>query len=77
MILITEEQSDELDEVKVIKEKSRLQIILGQLFFGLPTQYNSPLKRDEFEAQGQTGNGANFSLAGDANKACVAGGRPG
>ncbi len=31
-----------LDTKKVTKEKSRLQIILGLLFFGLPTQYNSP-----------------------------------
>jgi hypothetical protein len=30
-----------LDQKKVIKEKSRLQIILGLLFFGSPTQYNS------------------------------------
>jgi hypothetical protein len=30
-----------LDKKKVIKEKSRLQIILGLLFFVLPTQYNS------------------------------------
>jgi hypothetical protein len=30
-----------LDKKKVTKEKSRLQIILGLLFFGLPTQYNS------------------------------------
>ena len=31
-----------LDKKKVTKEKSRLQIILGLLFFSLPTQYNSP-----------------------------------
>jgi hypothetical protein len=30
-----------LDKKKVTKEKSRLQIILGRLFFSLPTQYNS------------------------------------
>jgi hypothetical protein len=30
-----------LDKKKVTKEKSRLQIILGLLFFSLPTQYNS------------------------------------
>jgi hypothetical protein len=30
-----------LDAKKVIKEKSRLQIILGLLFFSLPAQYNS------------------------------------
>jgi hypothetical protein len=30
-----------LDKKKVTKEKSRLQRILGRLFFGLPTQYNS------------------------------------
>jgi hypothetical protein len=30
-----------LDKKKVNKEKSRLQIILGQLLFSLPTQYNS------------------------------------
>ena len=30
-----------LDTKKVTKEKSRLQIILGLLFFSLPTQYNS------------------------------------
>ena len=30
-----------LDIKKVTKERSRLQIILGLLFFGLPTQYNS------------------------------------
>jgi hypothetical protein len=30
-----------LDEKKVIKEKSRLQNILGFMFLGLPTQYNS------------------------------------
>jgi hypothetical protein len=30
-----------LDTKKVTKEKSRLQIILGRLFFSLPTQYNS------------------------------------
>jgi len=31
-----------LDKKKVTKEKSRLQMILGLLFFGLLTQYNSP-----------------------------------
>ena len=31
-----------LDKKKVSKEKSRLQIILGLLFFSLPVQYNSP-----------------------------------
>jgi len=30
-----------LDKKKVTKEKSRLQRILGLLFFALPTQYNS------------------------------------
>jgi hypothetical protein len=30
-----------LDTKKVTKERSRLQIILGLLFFSLPTQYNS------------------------------------
>jgi hypothetical protein len=30
-----------LDAKKGTKEKSRLQIILGLLFFSLPTQYNS------------------------------------
>jgi hypothetical protein len=30
-----------LDTKKVTKENSRLQIILGLLFFSLPTQYNS------------------------------------
>jgi hypothetical protein len=30
-----------LETKKVIKENSRLQIILGLLFFSLPTQYNS------------------------------------
>jgi hypothetical protein len=30
-----------LETKKVTKENSRLQIILGLLFFGLPTQYNS------------------------------------
>ena len=30
-----------LDKKKVTKESSRLQIILGLLFFSLPTQYNS------------------------------------
>jgi len=30
-----------LDAKKVTKERSRLQIILGLLFFSLPTQYNS------------------------------------
>jgi hypothetical protein len=30
-----------LDAKKVSKERSRLQIILGLLFFGLRTQYNS------------------------------------
>jgi hypothetical protein len=30
-----------LDKKKVTKEKSMLQIILGLLFFVLPTQYNS------------------------------------
>ena len=30
-----------LDTKKVTKENSRLQIILGLLFFGLPSQYNS------------------------------------
>ena len=33
-----------LDTKKVTKEKSRLQIILGRLFLGLLTQYNSPAK---------------------------------
>jgi hypothetical protein len=30
-----------LETKKVTKESSRLQIILGRLFFSLPTQYNS------------------------------------
>jgi hypothetical protein len=34
-----------LDKKKVTKEKSRLQIILGRLFFSLLTQYNSPMLR--------------------------------